>query len=85
MAPPNAQRAPDFSETKFAAVLQGLRSSMRADFQTAVEDIRKEVHDIGVRMGALEECTDKLCLANNKVVDKIHKMEVDHKRLVDKC
>ncbi|CAH2224913.1 Hypothetical predicted protein [Pelobates cultripes] len=54
------------SESKLAAMLQGLRSSRKADLQTAVEDIRKEVHDIGARIGALEECTDELCLANNE-------------------
>ncbi|CAH2322196.1 Hypothetical predicted protein [Pelobates cultripes] len=57
---------------------------MRADFQSAVDDIRKEVHDIGTRMGTLEERTDELCLANNEIVDKNHKMEADKQHLVEK-
>ncbi|CAH2306851.1 Hypothetical predicted protein [Pelobates cultripes] len=65
-------------------MLQELRSTMRADFQSAVDDIRKEVQDIGTRMSAQEECTDELCLANNEIVDKIQKMKVDKKRLMEK-
>ncbi|CAH2324657.1 Hypothetical predicted protein [Pelobates cultripes] len=42
------------------------------------------MHDIDARMGALEELTDELCLANSEVVDKIYKMEAYHKCLVEK-
>ncbi|CAH2225468.1 Hypothetical predicted protein [Pelobates cultripes] len=57
---------------------------MKADFKSAVDDIHKEVQEIGMHMGALEERADEFCLANNEIVDKIHKLETDHKGLVEK-
>ncbi|CAH2276415.1 Hypothetical predicted protein [Pelobates cultripes] len=53
------------SEAKMAAMLQKLRSSMKEDIQLAVDDIRREVHEVGTRLNALEEKTDDLCQAND--------------------
>ncbi|CAH2250563.1 Hypothetical predicted protein [Pelobates cultripes] len=72
------------SEAKMAAMLQKLRSSMKEDLQLAVDDIRREVHEVGTRLNALEEKTDDLCQANDGILDKIRQMESEQARLTAK-
>ncbi|CAH2312198.1 Hypothetical predicted protein [Pelobates cultripes] len=72
------------SEAKMAAMLQELRSSMKEDLQLAVNDIRREVHEVGTRLNALEEKTDDLCQANDGILDKIRQMETEQARLTAK-
>ncbi|CAH2254953.1 Hypothetical predicted protein [Pelobates cultripes] len=43
------------SEKRLAAMLQDLRTSMKTDFQAAVSDMRKDIHEVGTRVNALEE------------------------------
>ncbi|CAH2220540.1 Hypothetical predicted protein [Pelobates cultripes] len=66
------------SETKMAAMLQELRSSMKEDLQLAVNDIRREVHEVGSRLNVLEEKMDDLCQANDGILEKICAMEAEH-------
>ncbi|CAH2313868.1 Hypothetical predicted protein [Pelobates cultripes] len=65
-------------------MLQELRSSMKEDLQLAVNDIRREVHEVGTRLNALEEKTDDLCQANDGILDKIRRMESEQVRLTAK-
>ncbi|CAH2221460.1 Hypothetical predicted protein [Pelobates cultripes] len=58
-------------------MLQELRTSMKADFQTEVTDIRKEMLEVGACVNALEVKADELCLANDAMMEKICRMEVD--------
>ncbi|CAH2300662.1 Hypothetical predicted protein [Pelobates cultripes] len=71
------------SEKRLAAMLQDLRTSMKTDFQAAVSDMRKDTHEVGTRVNALEEKTDELCHMNDTIVEKIQRMEADNKRLME--
>ncbi|CAH2276256.1 Hypothetical predicted protein, partial [Pelobates cultripes] len=53
------------SEKRLAAMLQDLRTSMKTDFQAAVSEMRKDIHEVGTRVNALEEKTDELCHMND--------------------
>ncbi|CAH2246996.1 Hypothetical predicted protein [Pelobates cultripes] len=72
------------SEKRLAAMLQDLRTSMKTDFQAAVSDMRKDIHEVGTRVNALEEKTDELCHMNDTIVEKIQRMDADNKRLMEK-
>ncbi|CAH2293131.1 Hypothetical predicted protein [Pelobates cultripes] len=72
------------SEAKMAAMLQELRSSMKEDLQLVVNDIRREVHEVGTRLNVLEEKTDDLCQANDGILEKICLMESEQARLTAK-
>ncbi|CAH2321296.1 Hypothetical predicted protein [Pelobates cultripes] len=65
-------------------MLQELCTSMKADFQMAVSDIRKDMLEVGTHVNALEKKTDNLFLANDAIAEKIQKMEADNKRLLEK-
>ncbi|CAH2223283.1 Hypothetical predicted protein [Pelobates cultripes] len=72
------------SETKLAAMLHELRTSMRTDFQAAVSDLRKDLLEVGTRVNVLEEKTDELCQANDAIVSKLQQLEKDNRRLTEK-
>ncbi|CAH2225898.1 Hypothetical predicted protein [Pelobates cultripes] len=72
------------SEKRMSAMLQELRSSMKEDLQLAVNDIRREVHEVGSRLNALEEKTDDLCLANDGILERVHKLEEEQMHLTVK-
>ncbi|CAH2274462.1 multiple epidermal growth factor-like domains 11 isoform X2 [Pelobates cultripes] len=72
------------SEKRLAAMLQDLRTSMKTDFQAAVSEMRKDIHEVGTRVNALEEKTDELCHMNDTMVEKIQRMDADNKRLMEK-
>ncbi|CAH2246018.1 Hypothetical predicted protein, partial [Pelobates cultripes] len=72
------------SEKRLAAMLQDLRTSMKTEFQGAVSDMRKDIHEVGTRVNALEEKTDELCHMNDTIVEKIQRMKADNKRLMEK-
>ncbi|CAH2299216.1 Hypothetical predicted protein [Pelobates cultripes] len=65
-------------------MLQEVHTSMKADFQTVITDIRNEMLEVGTRVVTLEEKEDELCLANYEMMEKICRMEADQKHLMEK-
>ncbi|CAH2253490.1 Hypothetical predicted protein, partial [Pelobates cultripes] len=55
-----------------------------ADFKAVADNMDKELYDLGIQTGALEERIDELFAAKNDMVDKIQNMASDYKRLQEK-
>uniref|UniRef100_A0A8C5LVP6 Uncharacterized protein n=1 Tax=Leptobrachium leishanense TaxID=445787 RepID=A0A8C5LVP6_9ANUR len=69
------------SESRLHAMLQDLRSTIQADIRGALQELSRDVLDLGERTDALETKADDLCLAHNDLVDRHLALQAAHDSL----
>uniref|UniRef100_A0A8C5PHC0 Uncharacterized protein n=1 Tax=Leptobrachium leishanense TaxID=445787 RepID=A0A8C5PHC0_9ANUR len=69
------------SESRLHAMLQELRSTIQADIKGALQELSRDVLDLGERTDALETKADDLCLAHNDLVDRHLALQAAHDSL----
>uniref|UniRef100_A0A8C5M9B1 Uncharacterized protein n=1 Tax=Leptobrachium leishanense TaxID=445787 RepID=A0A8C5M9B1_9ANUR len=72
------------SERAMHDMLQGLRTTLQADFKEALQELRHDVQDLGERTDNLETKSDDICLAHNDLVDRHQNLQIAHDALATK-
>uniref|UniRef100_A0A8C5Q945 Uncharacterized protein n=1 Tax=Leptobrachium leishanense TaxID=445787 RepID=A0A8C5Q945_9ANUR len=72
------------SESRLHAMLQELRSTIQTDIKEALQELRRDVQDLGERTDSLESKADDLCLAHNDLVDRHIALQAAHDTMASK-